>query len=309
MVRALLWAAAKPIGFNGTLTRTPEHLLLCANENVIRDNTLDGAKAAAIFIKNSSGNTFEDNEILDRNVLLRGDSDGNVFRDNDLENGSFGFAAIEEDGTWRHPNGNVVAGGQISKASTCFEFIGAYENSATDVVVDTCAATQEKPAGGLIPFGNQVAVIREDLDSAASGQRRTGSLREAGGTGFPGRFRLDVRSIPIPADVDPLGAAVGCLLGDAEGTVLSASLPAGVLEGAGDSGRFIDRTGAFGEITRLDVRRSGPGIWRIRISWRGLPGKVRVPLLTLDCHIGDQHVAFTDLWKAQARGWRLRVQP
>ena len=283
--------------------------LLGASANIVRDNTLDGAKAAAIFLKNSSGNVIEDNEILDRSVLLRGDSDGNLFLDNDLTSGAFVFSAIEDASGWRHPNGNTVVGGQIAKASTCFELVGAYENSASDVVVDTCATMQEKPAGGLVPFGNQIAVTRMDLDDAASGQRRTGSLRRAGADGVPDRYKIDLRNLPIAGAVDLAGIAVGCELRNADGTVLAANLPAGALEAAGDGARFIDRTGTADGVTRLHLRRSGSGSWRIRIAGRMALGEVRVPLMTLDCHIGEHQVTFTDLWRVQPRGWRLRVQP
>lgn len=290
--------------------RSENVYLLGAHHNVIRGNTLDGAKAAAIFVKNAASNTFEDNEILDRNVVLRGDADGNVFVENQLENGSFVIQAYEEsDGTWRYPNGNTISGGLIRKASTCFELVGAYDTVATDVVVSSCEPKQEKPAGGLVPYGNQIAVVREDLGDPSSGQRRTGSLSFAPVEALPDRFRLDVRNVPLPLLVDPTTVDFGCSLTDGLGnTVLSVALPAGALEPRGDGGRFIDTTGAAG-VSRLDVNQTSAGVWQVRMSGRTQLGALRLPTLRLDCHLGESSFVYRDLWSGQSRRFRLRVQP
>jgi parallel beta-helix repeat protein len=283
--------------------------LLEASRNVIRGNTLQGAKAAAIFVKNASGNEFTDNSVLDRNILLRGDSDANVFSGNVLMNGAFALSAIEEASGWRHPNGNSFLGGRIEKASTCFEFVGAYDNTAAGVIVDTCSPVQEKPAGGLVPHGNVVSVVREDIDDAASGDRRTGNLRKARSPLAPDRFKLDLRNVAWPTDLNPVGQSFGCVLAGPDGLILTVEVPTGVLAAAGEGVRLTDPTGAYGGLTRLDLRRAGTGRWRIRLTGRAVLGEVRMPLLNLQCHVGNQLVEFSDLWAETRRGWRLRVQP
>lgn len=290
--------------------RTENVYLLGSSGNVVRNNTLDGAKAAAIFVKNASRNVFLENEILDRNVVLRGDADENVFVANELEDGYFTLSADEEtDGNWRYPNGNRVTGGRIIKAGTCFELAGAYDTIASEVVVGTCQAKQEIEAGGVVPYGNEIAVIREDLGNPTSGQRRTGRLRFAANDAFPDRFRLDIRNVALPTLVDPTTVEIGCELTDGRGSsVLSFTVPAGMLEPRDDGGRFIDPSDTYG-VTRLDVNRTDAGVWQLRVSGRGALGDVGLPAMELDCHLGSATFGFNDLWSAQARGWRLRVQP
>lgn len=142
--------------------RTENVTLLETRGNVVVDNLLDKSREAAITLKHAVDNTFLRNVVVQRPIVLRGASSGNVFEDNDLASGRFSFKADEDAVTgWTYPHGNSVAGGSITKGGTCFDFVGAYDNQASGVHVDSCRPSQEREAGGLMPHGNVVSVIRD----------------------------------------------------------------------------------------------------------------------------------------------------
>lgn len=142
--------------------RTENVSLLETRGNVVADNVLDKSREAAIALKHAVDNTFLRNVLVQRPIVLRGASSGNVFEDNQLASGRFSFKA-DEDAVkgWTYPHGNSVAGGSITKGGTCFDFVGAYDNEASGVHVDGCRPAQEREAGGLMPHGNVVGVIRD----------------------------------------------------------------------------------------------------------------------------------------------------
>ena len=80
------------------------------------------------------------------------ESHGDVFADNVL--GKSKESAII-------PHDDVVAGGIVTKAGTCFELAGAYDGQASGVHVDRCRPRQEREAGGRMPSNNVVSVIRD----------------------------------------------------------------------------------------------------------------------------------------------------
>jgi len=283
--------------------------LINTTGNEIRGNELRESGSAAILLKNADGNVFTDNEIYDRPIHVRGDSSHNSFVDNYVAS-NYRFQANEEQGGWTFPHDNQVTGGTISKASTCFEFEGAHDNTVADVRVDTCRAFEEKERGGLVPFGNSVEVIRIDVGNARdSGQRRSASLRLAGSTTGLDRFKIDLRGLVPDTSLDPLHEDVQCTLADFQGTILDFFLPAGSLESRGRQITYVDSKGLVGGLRRLDLREMDDGLWRIKLTGKTQIETADYPLMTISCQIGDDVFTFNDFWDELARGWNLRVQP
>ena len=142
--------------------RTENLYVIDTTGNVVIDNFIDKSSEAGIFVKNASDNTFLRNVIAKRLILVRGNSSGNLFEDNVLQSGRFTFKGQQDDaGGWTFPHDNVVRRGSLAKGGTCFEFVGAYNNSASGVHVDNCRPIQEREAGGMVPFGNVVSVIKD----------------------------------------------------------------------------------------------------------------------------------------------------
>jgi hypothetical protein len=249
--------------------------------------------------------------VLDRNVLVRGDSSGNVFADNDVASGFFHFEAVEDAGVWTYPHDNQVVGGVVRKAGTCFEFSGAYANSVADTLVDTCQAKQEKSQGGLEPYDNVVHVLRMDPgEHSTAGRRRAGSLRMGQSSSEDVRFTVDLRTFSPPSEIDPLNEDVRCVLADWNGTIFDVDVPGGWLRQRGQTGggRFVDRSGARGGLRRLELRPLKDGTWRMKLTGRTDASGAEFPIMTLTCTIGDDVLAYNDFWTRTARGWNLRLR-
>ena len=158
---------------NEILGSHAENLYLLAVEGVrVSGNVLGQSGAAAIYVKHSSGNTFEDNLIEDRVVHLRGRSQANFFGGNTLVGAGFVFEAYEESldvarhPGWTAPLGNRIEGGSVAGAKTCFRFAGASANLVSDVGVDDCLVAREEERGGLIAADN---IVRTRSLGAVSG--------------------------------------------------------------------------------------------------------------------------------------------
>lgn len=298
------------IAGNELVNNSTENLyLIDTTGNLVRDNELRESGSAAILLKNADGNVFTDNQVYDRPIHVRGDSSDNVFEDNDVWS-NYRFQANEDPGGWTYPHGNQVTGGTISKASTCFEFEGAHDNTVSAVKVDTCRAFEEKERGGLVPYGNSVEVIRIDVGNARhSGQRRSASLRFAGSPTAVDRFKIDLRGLVPDTSLDPLHEDLQCTLADFQGTILSFFLPAGTLESRGRQITYVDSKGLVGGLRRLDLREMDDGRWRIKLTGKTQIETADYPLMTISCQIGDDVFTFNDFWDELARGWNLRVQP
>lgn len=295
---------------NSLVNNSAENLyLIDTHSNVIDGNDLAESNSAAIHLKNASGNTISNNDVADRSVFVRGASNDNVFDDNDVA-GNFRFQANEDDGVWSYPHDNEVTGGSLLKASTCFEFDGAYDNTVTGVEVDTCRAFEEKEYGGLLPYGNSVEVVRIDVgNSRHSGQRRTASLRFAGSDTALDRFRIDLRGLDPDTSLDPVNEDVHCSLADFQGAILDFFLPAGSILPSGKQLRYLDSSGAIGGLRRFEMREATDGRWRIKMSGKTSIVTADYPVMTITCQVGDDVFTFNDFWDELSRGWNLRVQP
>lgn len=303
-------SSANEIARNSLVKNKTENLYLVRTHgNLVHHNVIDDSDSAAILLKNSDDNELVGNEVKDRNVLLRGDSNGNVFRDNVLAAGYFNLHALEEGDVWGYPHDNHVIGGELRKASTCFEFNGAYENTVSDVLVDTCRTKEEKESGGVVPYGNLVEVIRVDVgEPNYHGRRRSGSVRLSGNERRPDRLRIDVRGLEPSSAMDPANEEIGCSLADFQGTICSFSIPAGILERRQRGARLVDPSGSRGGLQRLDFHPMEGGRWRIKIIAKTDLAEADFPVMTLACYIGDDDFEFTDFWKEHSRGWNLSVQ-
>ena len=135
--------------------------LLDAEGNTISDNVLRGASAAAMYVKHSSRNVFTDNDVADRPIQLRGESEDNVFAGNRLTGVGFVLQAYKDAKRgWKAPRRNRMHGGTVRGVATCFRFDGASYNAADGVQVDGCKAMSQKKSGGLTAVGNTVEVVR-----------------------------------------------------------------------------------------------------------------------------------------------------
>lgn len=135
--------------------------LLDAAGNTISDNVLRGASAAAMYVKHSSRNVFTDNDVADRPIQLRGESEDNVFTGNRLNGVGFVLQAYKDAKRgWKAPRRNRMHGGTVQGVATCFRFDGASYNAADGVQVDGCRPMTQKKSGGLAAVGNTVEVVR-----------------------------------------------------------------------------------------------------------------------------------------------------
>jgi parallel beta-helix repeat protein len=135
--------------------------LLDVTGNVVSENVLRGASAAAMYVKHSSRNVFVDNDVADRPIQLRGESEDNVFTGNRLSGGGFVLQAYEDAKRgWKAPRGNRMHGGAVQGVATCFRFDGASYNRADGVLVDGCRPMAQRRSGGLAAVGNAVETVR-----------------------------------------------------------------------------------------------------------------------------------------------------
>lgn len=297
------------LGWNTIVKNRRENLYLIGSSgNWVHDNTIVDSDASAILLKHSSDNVFADNQISDRSIFVRGDSHGNVFENNLVESAYFRFAALEEHGAWTYPHTNQVSGGRILKASTCFEFDGAYGTTVTGVEIDTCRPYEEKEVGDLIPYDNSVSVIRIDVgDPHYHGRRRSGSLRLA--PVALDRYRVDIRGLDPATEMDPANEELHCTLTAFEGVLFDFVLPAGSLRPKRRGVSFSDPAGSYDGLRRLDLRQTPNGTWRLSFAGQKALPEVQFPIMTLSCVVGDDTFTFTDYWSERARGWNLRYQP
>jgi nitrous oxidase accessory protein NosD len=139
--------------------------VLSSSGGTYTGNLLTGSGEAALYVKHTTDSTFEANEIHDRVVHVRGNSRGNVFLQNRLEGSRFVFEAYRDEehpaavNGWTWPADNQVREGAVLGAETCFQFKGASDNSAVDVVADGCKAMKESKKGSIKAAGNSVELL------------------------------------------------------------------------------------------------------------------------------------------------------
>ena len=127
----------------------------------VAGNVIRGGGAAAMYVKHASRNVFIDNEIADRPIQLRGESDDNVFSGNRLAGVGFLLQAYKDAKRgWKAPRRNQVHGGSVQGVATCFRFDGASYNVADGVGTSACKAMAQRKSGGLSPVGNRVETVR-----------------------------------------------------------------------------------------------------------------------------------------------------
>jgi parallel beta-helix repeat protein len=296
--------------------------LIRTTDNTLTDNLTDGAAQAGIHVKHSSNNTFVGNVVSKRGVIVRGDSSGNVFKNTQLLGGLFAFRAIEDGkDNWTFPHDNVVKNGRVIKASTCFLFQGAYDNTATNVLIDTCRPMQEKQAGDLTPYGNTVDVHYVSGGPGGGGGGGGGSGGGSGGNTDPvprkGTIQFNkpgagadalkvVGTIHSPTVLDALHQDVEITLTNSTATLFHVLVPAGVLQESGRSAKFeagkgIDLPG----VTLIEVRREGDDAWSFKLQAVGDLSAANEATMTLTWRIGEGVFPVTDTWVATNGGWSL----
>jgi parallel beta-helix repeat protein len=300
--------------------------LLGASGSSVADNTITDAKEAAILLKNSSGNAFSNNSIEERSIIVRGDSSANSFTGNDVLEGRFTFKALEEDGLWGFPHDNVVTGGSVKKASTCFEFVGAYDNTVDGTVIDSCEPYDLDEAGGQQATGNQVDVIVEpggpDDGGAGPGAGTGGTSKctsgptcrelELGGARLSiagkGRDRFKLRgNLHLGEDVDthPGLEGVEIEVTNSHSTIFYAFIDGSDLAWAGGSYRFEDPAAILtGGVAYLRIRPEGAYRYGLRVRGFGDLVAADLPDITVTVTIGDDAFPLSRPWRQASSGWR-----
>ncbi len=138
--------------------------VLSSNRGVFTANLLVQSGAAAIYMKHSSDNAFIANEVRGHVVHVRGHSIANRFADNHLRGGRFIFEAYKDKHPagvkkWTRPAHNEVVGGVVLDTKTCFQFKGASDNDATNVVSNGCTPKRLSKKGGQKATNNDVALV------------------------------------------------------------------------------------------------------------------------------------------------------
>jgi hypothetical protein len=291
--------------------------LIQTRSNRVVDNLFDRSTEASVHLKHADDNFFAKNVLAKRNIILRGDSSGNVFQNNQLYNGRFSFLAIKEDTTWTYPHGNIVRGGRVLKAGTCFMFIGAYENTATEVLADNCRAMQQKEGGELVPYGNSVELNYigggpgpSPDPPPGSGDAPTDKDLPKGTIKFddPGRGNdtLKVKGFFVTtASLDPLHEDVRIQFSDAGGVIWDVFVPAGILRESGRSAEYEHGTVLPG-VDTIEIRRESVNRWSFRLVVKDDLSAANEADMTLSWQVGAEAFSFPDTWNRTSEGWRLR---
>ncbi len=288
--------------------------LLNSSDNSIADNVMDQSKSAAIFVKHSSNNTFTNNQVLKRTIGLRGDSHGNVFIGTVMASGGFIMQALEEpDNVWTYPYGQTVTGGEID-ASTCFEFVGSYDNTVTDVAVDSCEHYDELEYGDLVPYGNSVSVLDESPEDEGHG-----SGGGAGGSGGRGKVKFNKKKpdldhlrvsyfFNVAGEILPGSEDITIQLSDPDSVVYQAEMPSGTIEQKSTGNfKYKDKTSLLIKgLREVKLRRYVGTLWRLDIKARTELITADQGDITLSWTIGDDDFEATDVWTQTNKGWRLK---
>lgn len=287
--------------------------LLRTSGNKILNNTLGVSKEPTILLKHADNNEIRSNDITDRSVVVRGDSHGNLFADNQLAAGRFTFQAFEDpDAGWTHPHTNQITGGSVLKASTCFAFDGAYDNSVSGVSVDDCRVYSEREYGDLVPYGNSVSVIGGSpcisecgAGGGAGGARRRGRIKFARRDRHDDQIRLTF-TFRTTTELDPNTDDFVLEFGDADSLVFRAVVPAGSLYAHGTTlFQTRERQPSTG-VDRLRLIHTATGEWRLDLKARGQFDAADRAQMTATWRIGNNEGSDDSVWTQRRRGWRLR---
>lgn len=290
--------------------------LLGTTANLVEDNVLGDATDAGIFVKDSWDNDFRRNIVGDRPVLVRGNSFDNRFEDNDLLGGGFVFEAHEEDDVWSYPHDQTVLRGSVD-ASTCFEFLGSYENTVTDTEVDDCRHVEEKEFGGLVPYGNVVSVIDVSPGSGSGGSGGSGSGSGGSRKGRIKKSKLvgDTRDVmkldfELPAGIliDPAAEVIDISVTDDDSVVYRAILPAGLVEQKNAS-RYLYKAkpeDSPGGVKKLQLRLHPILGWSVKLRAKTNLDLADEADMTIEWRIGDDEGTASDAWQEKSNGWLLK---
>jgi len=183
--------------------------LLQATACTLTGNISEDAGAASFYVKHATDNVFSHNVARDKLVHVRGSSSGNVFDGNALDGVGLTFQAYLEDNPpgWTFPHDNSVLHGFVVNNTTCFRFLGAYDNVVDRSVVTGCTPFSNAPLGGQESSGNLVQVIEAVADVDGDGiDNPWDPCTDVDGDGF-GEPDFSSNTCPeddCPRDYDPL---------------------------------------------------------------------------------------------------------
>lgn len=294
--------------------------LIDTTSNRVIDNLFDRSTEASVLLKRATNNFFAKNLLAKRNIMVRGGCTGNVFQNNQLYNGRFSFMALKDNNVWTYPSDNTVKGGRVLKAATCFMFVGAFNNTATDVLADNCRAMQEKIAGGLKPYGNSVSLNyiggspTPPPDGGGSGGSTDPStpVLSKGTIKFddPGRGRdtLQLRgTVASNTPLDALHSDVSIRFENANGVIYSVFVPAGTLRESGRSAEYDagNNDGSLPGVRAIEIRREATKTWSFRINVQDDLSAANQAAMTLTLQIGTATYAIPETWTQTSEGWRF----
>jgi cysteine-rich repeat protein len=121
-------------------------------------------------------------------------------------------------------------------------------------------------------------------------------------------MRLHLSIVPT-TPISPATEVSGVLLGNANGVLLKATLPAGALASAGGGKRFNYKNLAAritGGITRLQIIKRTGGAYRVELEAFGDLGAATLPVMSLQLSLGNDSFFLTGTWVANDdAGWNL----
>jgi parallel beta-helix repeat protein len=145
---------------------------ISSHNNTILNNTTRLGQTG-VYVKDSTGNVFQDNTFQDKIVHIRGDSYNNQFINNTLLNTGFHFQVYTSDTPFRYPHDNVVKGGRITNASgICLRFSSSWDNVISDTILGGCKtdivmnSDQAQSRNTVVNVGFSSSKVQLDGESA-----------------------------------------------------------------------------------------------------------------------------------------------
>ena len=164
--------------------------VLDSDGGVFVRNTLGGSGVNSLYLKNSSGNRFENNTFTAKPARIIGDSHNNDFVGNTFSGAGVHFLPYK-DSRGQGPTNNRITGGIIQRVSDCLRFTSTSGNVVADIVLKDCRTQvrAEGPTGRAVNTIVGIAPTSVALAEGAAldiGWRLTLHVQDAAGKPVPG---------------------------------------------------------------------------------------------------------------------------
>jgi parallel beta-helix repeat protein len=231
--------------------------LLASNGNVLAENRVWGGRNS-LFVKDSSHNRIEENELADATFVVRADSHENEIVENHLVGAGLHFQLYTDEKPYRSPRDNAFRGGSIRGASTCIRFSSSVGNRVVGTALADCG-TQVRSESGHGPSQNSLVGLslersRIDVDAGsvleiyAADGRRIDTIGDGGAADPPSPERdLALERIVAPRLVRLTGARP-----------VRVRRVEVVVENRGTETEWIADASVLGQLVQLGVASTGP---------------------------------------------------